>query len=80
MNPTPQQLNRFALQFYDAGFLDIEPVSLDDGRFWVSLHDDMGNEIDELTFDDEATARRYIDWLVTNSQELRAIEGRTFAL
>lgn len=78
MNPTPEQIERFSAQFYDSGFLDIEPISLDDGRFWVALHDDCGNEIDELTFDDEDTARRFIDWLIVNATQIRAIERQTF--
>jgi len=81
MNPTQEQLTQFQEQYYPGGaFLDIAPNLLDDRSWLVGLHDDNGNEIDSVTFDDEATARRYIDWLVDNSVEIDAIQSREFVL
>lgn len=80
MNPTPEQLDIFRDAFYlgDA-FLDIGPVETEDGRYTVSLQDDFGNAVaDSLDFDNEDTARRYIDWLVSNAHEIQAIQARTF--
>lgn len=80
MNPTPEQLDSLKYNFlYDGGAnLDLAPVPLDDGTFWVSLHDECGNEIDSVRFDDEALATRFIDWLIDLSLETIAVTSRTF--
>ena len=46
--------------------------------FLVALNDDNGTLIDELEFDNEDMARRYINWLVDNAHEVQAIYARTF--
>ena len=78
MNPTSQELENFASVFYgNDSFLDIFPSPSND-VFLVALNDDNGTLIDELEFDNENTARRYIDWLVDNAHEVQAIYSRTF--
>ena len=80
MNPTSEQLDNLKYNFlYDSGAnLDLAPEPLDDGTFWVSLHDEWGNEIDSVRFDDEPLATRFIDWLIDLSDETKAITSRTF--
>jgi hypothetical protein len=82
MNPTQEQLNTLRDAFYSGdAFLDIAPVDTEDGDYTVSLHDDFGNEVtDSLTFSDEATARRFIDWLIDNAHTIQVIQSREFVL
>jgi hypothetical protein len=80
MNPCTTELETFAATFYgNDAFLDIYPSQSND-VFLVALNDDNGTLIDELEFDNEDTARRYIDWLVDNAHEVQAIYARTFTL
>lgn len=82
MNPTQKQLNTFRDAFYlgDA-FLDIGPVETEDGLYTVSLQDDFGNAVaDSLDFDNEATARSFIDYLIINAQTIQAIQSCEFVL
>lgn len=86
MNPCTTELNNLRdLYLGNNGFyLDIEPQRFPDGKrvdggeYYVSLHDEDGNEVDTITFGDYDTGLRYIDWLVDNAHKIAAITNEEF--